>query len=53
MGATARRAGDPEQLREALRELLPVAGVRVIDAQISRSTLSEVYQRQHGGAPHH
>ena len=48
MGATARRAADPNQLRAALRELLPLPGVRVIDSQISRSTLSEVYERQHG-----
>jgi thiamine pyrophosphate-dependent acetolactate synthase large subunit-like protein len=52
MGATARRAGDPDQLRAGLRELLPLSGVRVIDAQISRSTLSEVYERQHGRASH-
>jgi acetolactate synthase-1/2/3 large subunit len=51
MGATARRAADPNQLRAALRELLPLPGVRVIDSQISRSTLSEVYERQHGRPP--
>jgi thiamine pyrophosphate-dependent acetolactate synthase large subunit-like protein len=48
MGASARRARDPDQLRTALHELLPLHGVRVIDAEISRSTMSEVYERQHG-----
>ncbi|MDT4945314.1 MAG: acetolactate synthase large subunit [Pseudonocardiales bacterium] len=53
MGATARRAADPDELGAALRELLPLPGVRVIDSQISRSTLSEVYERQHGRPANH
>ena len=52
MGATARRASAPGQLRAALRELVPLRGVRVIDSHISRSTMSEVYERQHGRTPH-
>ena len=51
LGATACRADDPERLRSAVRELLPLRGVRVVDAAISRSTMSEVYQRQHGHQP--
>jgi thiamine pyrophosphate-dependent acetolactate synthase large subunit-like protein len=53
MGATARRASDPAQLHAALADLLPARGVRVIDAHVSRSTMSEAYQRQHGSVPSH
>jgi thiamine pyrophosphate-dependent acetolactate synthase large subunit-like protein len=48
MGATARRAESIIELRQALAELLPLPGVRLVDAAISRSTLSETYARQHG-----
>jgi acetolactate synthase I/II/III large subunit len=52
MGATGRRAANPAELRRALTELLPQRGVRVIDVEISRSTMSEAYVRQHGAVPH-
>ncbi len=47
MGATARLASDPAELRAALAALLIMPGVRVVDARIARATLSEAYQRQH------
>jgi acetolactate synthase-1/2/3 large subunit len=47
LGATARRTSGPAELRAALAELLPQRGVRVIDVEISRSTMSEAYVRQH------
>jgi acetolactate synthase I/II/III large subunit len=48
MGATARGADDVEALGRALGELLPLPGVRLIDATIARSVMSEAYERQHG-----
>jgi thiamine pyrophosphate-dependent acetolactate synthase large subunit-like protein len=48
MGATARAATGPDELRAVLRELVPMAGVRFVDARISASTMSEAYVRQHG-----
>jgi thiamine pyrophosphate-dependent acetolactate synthase large subunit-like protein len=50
MGATARQADSPDQLGAALAELAPMRGVRVVDARIARSPMSEAYQRQHGTA---
>jgi acetolactate synthase I/II/III large subunit len=52
MGATARLAGNPDQLRAALAELVPMRGVRVVDVRIARSPMSEAYLRQHGAADH-
>ena len=52
MGATARTAADVSELGAALDELSTVAGVRVIAARISATTMSEVYVRQHGPASH-
>jgi thiamine pyrophosphate-dependent acetolactate synthase large subunit-like protein len=47
MGATARGAADHDELREALGELGTAKGVRLLDARISPSTMSETYVRQH------
>jgi thiamine pyrophosphate-dependent acetolactate synthase large subunit-like protein len=51
MGATARRAEDADELRAALRDLVPARGVRLLDARISTSTVSETYARLHGTPP--
>jgi acetolactate synthase-1/2/3 large subunit len=48
MGATARRADSVESLRAALRDLLAVDGVRLLDVSIAMSPMSEAYQRQYG-----
>jgi acetolactate synthase-1/2/3 large subunit len=48
MGATALRADSIESLGSALRSLLAVDGVRVLDASMALSPMSEAYQRQYG-----
>jgi acetolactate synthase-1/2/3 large subunit len=53
LGATACRAAGPGELHAVLSELLPLTGVRVVDARISISTMSEAYVRQHGARPSH
>lgn len=50
MGATARRADTVGELRSALRELVPLRGVRLIDARISTDRMSETYVRQHAAS---
>ncbi len=51
MGATARRADSIGELRAALGDLVPARGVRLLDARISVSTVSETYARRHGTPP--
>lgn len=46
-GAEGRRAENLDQLNVALDDLVHQRGVRLIDAAIARSPMSEVYVRQH------
>jgi acetolactate synthase I/II/III large subunit len=48
MGARAVRADGPAAVRAAVADLLAAPGVRLLVTGISRSTMSEVYERQHG-----
>jgi thiamine pyrophosphate-dependent acetolactate synthase large subunit-like protein len=47
MGATARAAATPDELRSALRDLVPLRGVRLVVARISAEQMSETYLRLH------
>ena len=51
LGATARRVRTLAELRAALTACIRAGGVRVLDIGISRSMMSEAYQRMHLSSP--